>query len=147
MSGPLQFIDMPNSPLETADLLILPVPLERTVSFKPGTALAPRAILDVSSQLEYYEEDAGWSPFKYMSLHVLPEFEDDPLLEEPTLHAQLTQQVARLPGDNLFVALGGEHSLTPSLVKARMQKPGTVLFLDAHADLRESFEGSWYSHA
>ena len=147
MSGPLQFIDMPNSPLKTADLLILPIPLERTVSFKPGTALAPKAILDVSSQLEYYEEDAGWSPFKYMSLHVLPEFADDPLLEESALHEQLTQQVASLPAEKFFVALGGEHSLTPSLVKARMQEPGTVLFLDAHADLRESYEGSRYSHA
>ena len=55
--------------------------------------------------------------------------------------------VTTLPSDNLFIGLGGEHSLTPSLVQARMPEPGTVLFLDAHADMRTSYEGSRYNHA
>ena len=147
MPDTLQFLEMPNAPTDQADVLLLPIPLERTVSFKPGTAAAPRAILDTSVQLEFYEEDAGWSPFKHMLLSVLPEFADDSSLPDAKLHEALAEMVATLPADNLFIGLGGEHSLTPSLVHARMPEPGTVLFLDAHADMRISYEGSRYSHA
>lgn len=138
---------MPNSPVDEANVLILPIPLERTVSFKPGTADAPKAIIETTDQLEFYEEDAGWSPFKHMKLCVLPEFADDRSEEAAVVHARLTELAASFPADNLFIGLGGEHSLTPSLVEARMPEPGTVLFLDAHADLRTSYEGSKFSHA
>ncbi len=147
MSDTSQFLAMPNAPVDGANILLLPIPLERTVSFKPGTADAPRAILETTEQLEFYEEDAGWSPFKHMQISVLPEFADDKSQSDAELHARLTSHVASLPADNLFIGLGGEHSLTPSLVEARMPEPGTVLFLDAHADMRSSYEGSKYSHA
>ena len=147
MSEPLQFLAMPNAPVATADVLVLPVPLERTVSFKPGTALAPEAIIRATDQLEFFEEDANWSPFKHMTVSVLPAFADDPALSAPEWHAGLSRHVAALPKGNLFTALGGEHSLTPSLVAGRMPEPGTVLFLDAHGDLRASYEGSRFSHA
>lgn len=142
-----QFLAMPNAAVDEADILILPIPLERTVSFKPGTADAPAAILETTGQLEFYEEDAGWSPFKHMKLSVLPEFADDSSLTDAELHTSLARHVASLPADNLFIGIGGEHSLTPSLVEARMPDPGTVLFLDAHGDMRTSYEGSSYSHA
>ncbi len=147
MPDTLEFLAMPNASTEEADILILPIPLERTVSFKPGTAEAPKAILETTEQLEFYEEDAGWSPFKHMKLSVLPEFADDKSEIDADFHARLTEHVASLPIDNLFVGLGGEHSLTPALVAARMPKPGTVLFLDAHGDMRTSYAGNRYSHA
>jgi agmatinase len=147
MPDTLQFLAMPNAQVDEADVLLLPIPLERTVSFKPGTAKAPKAILETTEQLEFYEEDAGWSPFKHIKLSVLPEFTDDKSQTDADLHARLTEHVASLPTDNLFIGLGGEHSLTPSLVAARMPEPGTVLFLDAHGDMRTSYEGSRYSHA
>jgi agmatinase len=147
MSEPLQFLAMPNASVDEADILILPIPLERTVSYKPGTAEAPRAILETTDQLEFYEEDAGWSPFKHMKLSVLSEFADDKTETDAELHTRLARHVASLPSDNLFIGIGGEHSLTPSLVESRMPEPGTVLFLDAHGDLRPSYEGSCYSHA
>ncbi|TLM68945.1 MAG: agmatinase [Deltaproteobacteria bacterium] len=147
MSETLHFLSMPNAPVDAADVLVLPVPLERTVSFKPGTALAPAAILKTTDQLEFFEEDAGWSPFKHMTISVLPEFADNPALPADAWHDALSRHVAALPKQNLFTALGGEHSLTPSLVAGRMTEPGTVLFLDAHGDLRSSYEGSKYSHA
>ena len=147
MAATSQFLEMPNAAVAEADILILPIPLERTVSFKPGTADAPKAILETTEQLEFYEEDAGWSPFKHLQLSVLPEFTDDTSLTDAELHAKLTERVAALPADNLFIGIGGEHSLTPSLVEARMPEPGTVLFLDAHGDMRTSYEGSKFSHA
>lgn len=147
MSDTSQFLAMPDASINEADILLLPIPLERTVSFKPGTAEAPRAILETTEQLEFYEEDAGWSPFKHMKLSVLPDFADDSSLSDAEFHAKLAEYVATLPKDTLFIGLGGEHSLTPSLVEARMPEPGTVIFLDAHADMRSSYEGSKYSHA
>ena len=147
MPDTLQFLSMPNASPATADVLILPVPLERTVSYLPGTALAPAAILKATEQLEFYEEDAGWSPFKHLTVSVLPAFDDDPALPPAAWHASLGEYVGSLPAQALFVALGGEHSLTPSLVAGRLPAPGTVLFLDAHGDMRASYEGDSYSHA
>ena len=147
MSDSLQFLAMPNAPLDEADILVLPIPLERTVSFKPGTAEAPRAIVETTDQLEFYEEDAGWSPFKQLKISVLPEFADDKTETDADLHARLARHVASLPTNNLFIGVGGEHSLTPALVESRMPETGTVLFLDAHGDMRSSYEGSKYSHA
>lgn len=142
-----KFLSLPNAPVDQADVVILPVPLERTVSFKPGTAGAPAAIFEISDQLEFFEEDGGWSPFKHMLLSVHPAFEEPGELAEAEWHARLTRHVAAFPTDNLFISLGGEHSITPALVAARMPEAGTVIFLDAHADLRDSYEGSKLSHA
>lgn len=142
-----KFLSLPNSAADEADVLILPVPLERTVSFKPGTALAPQAILEISDQLEFFEEDGGWSPFKHLNLGVEQPFDDAGDEDEAAWHARLTRHVSALPAENLFIALGGEHAITPSLAAARMPTPGTVVFLDAHADLREHYEGSRFSHA
>lgn len=147
MPDPLQFLSLPNAPVGEADILLLPIPLERTVSFKPGTAAAPREILATSDQLEFYEEDAGWSPFKHMKISILQEFTDDARETDADLHARLAENVAALPTGNLFIGVGGEHSLTPALVEARMPEPGTILFLDAHGDMRTSYEGNTYSHA
>jgi agmatinase len=141
------FLSLPNAPVDQADVLILPVPLERTVSFRPGTASAPEAILEISDQLEFFEEDGRWSPFKHMSLAVVPAFRESPDLDEAEWHSRLSRHVAALPTDNLLISLGGEHSITPALVAGRMPEPGTVVFLDAHGDLRDSYDGSKYNHA
>lgn len=142
-----KFLDLPNAPSDQADIVILPVPLERTVSFKPGTERAPEAIFEISDQLEFFEEDGGWSPFKHMSLSVAPAFSESMALDEAEWHARLTRHAASFPADNLFIGLGGEHSITPALVAGRMHEPGTVVFLDAHADLRDTYQGSKFSHA
>ncbi|MDM8565545.1 agmatinase [Candidatus Halobeggiatoa sp. HSG11] len=141
----MEFQLLTNSPVNDADILILPVPWEKTVCYKHGTALAPAAILEVTDQLEYYEEDIAWSPMKYMQVCVLESVA--PHKDEIQFHANLINIVNKLPTDNLFIALGGEHSITPSLIKGRMPKNGSVIYLDAHADLRQSYQGSEYSHA
>ncbi|MBW2452615.1 MAG: agmatinase [Deltaproteobacteria bacterium] len=147
MNQEFRLLSMPNVPIGQADLIVLPIPLERTVSFKPGTASAPHAILETTDQLEFYDEDANWSPFNHIKLCVLPPFDDNPSLCDDDWHQSLRQHVANLPSNNLLISLGGEHSITPSLVDARMKAPGTVLFFDAHADMRRTYQGSKYSHA
>jgi len=143
----MSFLSLPNAPPHEADVLILPVPHERTVTYKMGTANGPGAILAASEQLEYYEEDAGWCPTEYMKLSVLPPLAPSAGESDADYHQRLFETVAGLRQKNLFLALGGEHSITPELVFARMPDRGTVVQIDAHADLRPSYQGSLYNHA
>ena len=145
---PFQFL--PNATLDEADVLILPVPLERTVCGRPGTAAGPGAILAASEQLEYFEEDQAWSPLEHLRIAVLEPPELPMAADLKDLHENISTAAHALPGKDgskLLIGLGGEHATTPALVKARMPEAGTVLFFDAHADLRTSYQGSTYSHA
>ncbi|MEW8437314.1 MAG: agmatinase [Candidatus Thiodiazotropha taylori] len=142
----MKYLDLPNAAVESADVLILPVPYERTVTYQGGTSQGPAAILDASTQLEFYEEDMGWCPSRYLKSAVLPSVASAAATESE-FHQQLFQTVEELPRENLFIALGGEHSITPEMVYARMPEGGTVVQIDAHADLRPSYQGSVYNHA
>ena len=147
MNKQMQFLSLPNATAAEADILILPVPYEQTVSFQPGTANGPQAILTASSQLEFYEEDVGWCPTEHMKLCVLPPVAAASSETEQAFHQRLHEKVNSLPQDNLFIALGGEHSITPEMVFARMPEGGTVIQIDAHADLRPTYRGSEFNHA
>jgi agmatinase len=146
MKNLLQFLSLPNVPVDEADVLILPVPYERTVTYKPGTAQGPEAILSASEQLEFYEEDAGWCPAEKMKISVLENVEVE-ATDEAEVFKRLFSRVESLPRDKLLIGLGGEHSITPEMVFARMPAGGTVVQIDAHADLRPSYHGSIYNHA
>ena len=143
----LKYQFLPNAKVDSADVLILPVPFENTVCYKSGTAMAPAGIISATEQLEYYEEDAAWSPLLHMNISVLDAITMDNNKSDADNHQQLLNSVQALPTNNLLIALGGEHSITPDIVAARMAKPGTIIQLDAHADLRPKFRGSEYSHA
>ncbi|MGD8430211.1 MAG: agmatinase [Ectothiorhodospiraceae bacterium] len=143
----LRYQYLPNRAPDDADVIVLPVPYEQTVSYKLGTRGAPEAILAATEQLEYYEEDLGWSPFKHMGVCVAPAVDKRLYEREEDFLQRLERETAAFPQRALLLALGGEHSITPALVRARMKEPGTLVLLDAHADLREEFEGSRNSHA
>ncbi|MEJ1296241.1 MAG: agmatinase [Candidatus Sedimenticola sp. (ex Thyasira tokunagai)] len=147
MPEPLRFLSLPNAPLTDADVVILPVPYEQTTTYKPGTVKGPEAILAASDQLEFYEEDAGWCPTEHMKLSVQPPVESSASVEEGAFHKKLRERVDKLPRQALLIALGGEHSITPEMVFSRMPQGGTVVQIDAHADLRPSYHGSIYNHA
>jgi agmatinase len=147
MTESLRYLALPNAPLTEADVLILPVPYEQTVTYLSGTAKGPEAILAASEQLEFYEEDMGWCPTEQLKVRVLPAFPNAPDEAEETFHRRLQEYTATLPRAPLFIGLGGEHSITPAMVFARMPEGGTLVQIDAHADLRPSYHGSIYNHA
>ena len=147
MNETLQFLSLPNASVSQADIIILPVPYEQTVTYMSGTANGPRAILAASEQLEFYEEDMAWCPTEYLKLAVLPTFPIDANEAEEQFHRRLHEYTAALPRRPLFIALGGEHSITPEMVFARMPEGGSVVQIDAHADLRPEYHGSIYNHA
>lgn len=143
----LNYQSLPNRELNAADVLVQPIPHELTVSYKSGTRNAPEAILVATDQLEYYDEDGGWSPFKHMGVSVLPPIDKRLYEANADFHTRLTEYAHQLPSKALLLSLGGEHSVTASLVAGRLPEPGTVVHVDAHADLRPHFEGSEFSHA
>ena len=140
--------DAEPSEFETARAAILPIPLERTTSYVQGTKNGPREILHASSQLELWDEEleVDVSSVGLCSLPGMELLHDDmqAALDEITNVAS-----AILEKEKFLVGLGGEHSITPALVAATTAHyPGlSILQIDAHADLRESYMGSRLNHA
>ncbi len=133
---------------DRARAVVLPVPLERTTSYMPGTRHGAREILLASSQMELWDEETQTSAAD-LSLFTLPEME----MPFETLEDALGD-IGRVAGTVLdagkfLVSLGGEHSVTIPLVEAAAARhPGlSVLQIDAHADMRESYMSNPFSHA
>lgn len=129
--------------------VVVPVPWERTVSWGAGTAAGPRAILEASNYVEMYDEVLGEEPRRTGGIHTAAVV--DPESEDPSAVVDALDAVAgRLFGDGKFpVFLGGEHSLTTGPVRAARAAfdQVSVLQLDAHADLRDEYHGTPWSHA
>lgn len=133
---------------ETARAAVLPLPFERTTSYGRGAAAGPDAIVRASHYLETYDEELGTEPFR-QGIHTLPPFVPRSLDLEAAMAEIETEALRYLVDGKFLVALGGEHSLTCPLVRAVRAVWGEVgvVQFDAHADLRESYEGTPYSHA
>ena len=133
---------------EESKVVVLPVPVDRTTSYAPGTRNGPREILQASSHMELWDEELG-ADIHEAGIFTLPEMEL-PFGELEPLMAEI-QRVASglLARDKFLVALGGEHSITPPLVAAAAARHRglTVLQIDAHADLRDSYMGTRHNHA
>lgn len=147
---PRTFLGLPPelSSFEAARVVLLPVPYDATTSYRAGTRDGARAIIDASSQLELYDADLDCEPAEvgiYTSDPLEPEFSSPALMIERVRTAtSVTLDAGKLP-----FLLGGEHSLTSGAVAACKERyPALgVLHLDAHADLRETYHGTPYSHA
>jgi agmatinase len=140
-------LDDEHAALDRARVAILPAPYDFSTTYQGGTRWGPRAILSASRNMELWDEEVG---AVYRSgIHTLPELEPTALGPEA-----MAKRVERAVGwildqGKLPVMLGGEHSLTAGAVAAaatRLPKL-TVLQLDAHGDMRESYLDSRYSHA
>ena len=133
---------------DRAGAVVLPVPFERTTSYVPGTKNGPREIIAASGQVELYDEELG-REICDVGIHTLPAMES-PFASTDDAFAEMRRVAEWLAGaGKFFVALGGEHALTAPLVAgvAAVHPGVTVLQIDAHADLRESYMGDRHSHA
>lgn len=144
-------LDERASAFETAKAIILPVPYEATTSYGGGTRAAPAAIVASSRYIELYDQELDRNP-SLVGIHTLPAFElsrGGPAAAAAELETAFGH-VLDQAGDRFVVTLGGEHAISAPLIRAtaqRQQERVTVLQLDAHADLRASFEGTEHSHA
>lgn len=131
---------------ETAKYSVIPMPLERTVSYGSGTAAGPQAILDASDQLERL--CFGQEPCRAGIHTQAPVNCEGPLSEVMARLAERTH--ATTSTGKIPVTLGGEHSLTYGAAMGVMQalnRPVGIVQIDAHADLREAYQGEKHSHA
>jgi agmatinase len=133
---------------ERARVVILPVPLDRTTSYVAGTRNGPHEILVASSHMELWDEETG-TDVHSIGLFTLPEMEF-PFGTIDEVIAEIRRVATEIVGRGKFpIVIGGEHSITPPVVAAvAAQHPGlSVLQIDAHADLRDSFMGTPHNHA
>lgn len=150
MSGsPRNFGGLPADQTDrrTARFLVLPVPFEESVSFGGGTGRGPAAVLEASRQVELWDEELLAETCEE-GIHTLPAFR--PKARGEKYLKELARESARLIREGkILVSLGGEHSITPALVEGvRTKYPKLSVFqIDAHADLREEYEGKEWSHA
>jgi agmatinase len=136
------------SDFDSARAVILPVPLDRTTSYVPGTRTGPHEILVASSHMELWDEETQ-TDVHGLGIFTLPEMEF-PFATMDEVMVEIRRVAAELVNRGKFpIALGGEHSITPPIVAAvAARHPGlSVLQIDAHADLRDSFMGTPHNHA
>lgn len=137
--------ELPESSPDECLFHVLPVPLEATVSYAGGTGKGPEAILEASDQLELWD---GESVPAEAGLYTWPSVDCAGPAE--SVLGRVSAAVDRiLEHGGLPVLLGGEHTVTYGALAALRRRFGRfgVIQFDAHADLRDSYEGSPWSHA
>lgn len=135
------------SSFDAAQVLILPVAYEGTVSFGTGTGAGAMAIVDASRNMELYEEETDAEVYK-IGIHTLEEFapRESP---EAMINDLYQRSKELLETDKFLCMLGGEHSVSAPVIRAHAEKYHnlSVLQIDAHADLRDTYDGTPHSHA
>ena len=129
-------------------VVVVPFGLEKTVSYGGGTKNGPKEIIKASHQVELFDEELDKEPYKEIGIKTLKPF----VIKKEIKKAldQLSNVNEKIIGENKFpLVLGGEHSITPGSIKPFTSKYDeiTLLHFDAHADLRESYQGEKFSHA
>jgi agmatinase len=138
----------PECSLRDAKFIVIPVPYDLTSTYQPGSRRGPLSIIEASTNMELYDEELKKETYLAGIHTTLPVAID---ARGPKNMVNIVRKkISRIVGLNKIpVMLGGEHSITLGAVQAVIEKyPGlTVLQFDAHADLRDTYQGSPYSHA
>jgi len=147
MSTPKDFLEFDHA-YKDATFVLVPAPMEMTVSYGHGTDAGPQAILDCINQLETYDVELKKEAITKLVHTMKPVIPDS---KDPGAYVEkLRKVVSKCVADGKIpVVLGGEHSLSYGVFKgiADHKKGFSVLHFDAHLDLRQSYENSIYSHA
>jgi len=139
-----QFADIPQEYTNyiSSKVVIIPVPYDETSTWMKGSDNGPDAIIEASANLELYDIETDSQVYE-LGIHTT-----EPIKEN--VHQEIETQIIKLIKNNKFpIILGGEHSISLGAIKAhaRKHKDLCVLQLDAHADLRDSYNDSKYNHA
>jgi agmatinase len=135
------------SSFENARILIWPISYEGTVSYGGGTGRGAAAIIDASRNMELYDEETDAEVYK-LGIHTLDE--STPLNPPERMMAALYDlSKERVTTGKFICMIGGEHSVSAPVIRAHAEKfPNlSVLQIDAHADLRDTYDGTPHSHA
>ena len=128
--------------------VIVPFGLEKTVSYGAGTKNGPNEIIKASYQVELFDEELNCDPYKKIGIKTLKPFPINKNMGKAL--DQISKINKSLLQKKIFpLVLGGEHSITPGCIEPFTRKFDKVYILhfDAHADLRQSYNGNKFSHA
>ena len=129
-------------------VIIVPFGLEKTVSYGSGTKNGPKEIIRASHQVELFDEELNKEPYKEIGIKTVKPFTIKKKIGDAL--DQLSAINEKILSKNKFpMVFGGEHSITPGSIKPFVKRYDqiTLLHFDAHADLRESYQGEKFSHA
>ena len=129
-------------------VIIIPFGLEKTVSYGGGTKNGPKEIIKASHQVELYDEELNCEPYKKIGIKTLKPFKIEKNIKNAL--KKISDINEKILNKNLFpMTFGGEHSITPGCISpfVKKHKKLCILHFDAHADLRESYNGEKFSHA
>ncbi len=129
-------------------VVIVPFGLEKTVTYGGGTKNGPKEIIKASHQVELFDEELNKEPYKLIGIKTLKPFQIKKKIKDAI--EQLCNINRKILSQNKFpLIFGGEHSLTPGAIKPFIEKYEELILLhfDAHADLREKYNGEKFSHA
>ncbi len=138
----------PECSLRNAHFVVVPVPYDLTSTYQPGSRRGPAAIIEASTNMELYDEELKKDTY-LAGIHTTLPVEVDARGPKYMVSA-VRKKIDRLVhADKIPVMLGGEHSISLGAVQAVAAKYPelTVLQFDAHADLRDSYQGTPYNHA
>ncbi|MDO8637678.1 MAG: agmatinase [Dehalococcoidia bacterium] len=141
-------IPSPYEELEKSRIVVLPVPYDATSDWHSGAREGPQAIINASQVLEFYDHELDIETFT-AGIHTLPELQPDMSGPEQMVRRVEEAVGGILKQHKLPVMLGGEHSITVGSVRACLKRfpKLSVLYLDAHGDLRDSYLGTKFNHA
>jgi agmatinase len=135
------------SSFERARVLVWPISYEGTVSYGTGTGRGAEAVINASRNMELYDEETDAEVYK-LGIHTLDE---SPSVDPPALMMEsLLERARELVRTGKFITMiGGEHSVSAPVIRAHAERYGnlSVLQIDAHADLRDTYDGTPHSHA
>ena len=129
-------------------VVIVPFGLEKTVSYGVGTKNGPKEIIKASHQVELYDEEFNCEPYKNIGIKTLKPFKINKDIKKAL--KKISDINEKILNKKMFpMTFGGEHSITPGCIAPFIKKYKKVCLLhfDAHADLRESYNGEKFSHA
>ena len=129
-------------------VVIVPFGLEKTVSYGGGTKNGPKEIIKASHQVELYDEELKCEPYKKIGIKTLRPFKIDKNINKAL--KKMSDINKKILEKKIFpMTFGGEHSITPGCINPFVKKYKKICLLhfDAHADLRESYNGEKFSHA
>ena len=129
-------------------VVVIPFGLEKTVSYGGGTRNGPKEIIKASHQVELYDEELKYEPYKKIGIKTLKPFKIDKNINKAL--KKMSDINEKLLKKKIFpMTLGAEHSITPGCIVpfTKKYKKICLLHFDAHADLRESYNGNKFSHA
>jgi agmatinase len=135
------------SSFEGARILVWPVSYEGTVSYGTGTGRGAAAIIEASRNMELYDEETDAEVYR-LGIHTLEE--SKPVETPERMMKSLLDRGRELVASGKFVCMiGGEHSVSAPVIRAHAERYEnlSVLQIDAHADLRETYDGTPHSHA